>query len=125
MPELSLAGRPALSYDLSPDGRQVALAEVDHRNAPMWIVPIDRGSPPARIPNVLGSRPMFGNGGEVFFDVVNKSGASSTIDAVRTDGTGLRRVMEREVIGLRGRRDLSHAAVGDPAGRRDSARARR
>ncbi|HXW05207.1 MAG TPA: protein kinase [Vicinamibacterales bacterium] len=100
--DLSVAGRPSLVYDLSPDGRLLAAALADHRNEDIWLVPMDRRSAPRPIPNARGSRPFFGPAGDLYFDVVSPDGASSHVFRIGLDGTGLTKISEQPVVGLRG-----------------------
>jgi Tol biopolymer transport system component len=57
-------GRP---YDISPDGQHVVLQALDsEKKNRLWLVPVDRRSPPAPIPNVEGDGPIFGPDDEIF-----------------------------------------------------------
>ena len=100
--DLSITGRPALMYDISPDGKLAAVAAADHRNEPMWLVPLDRSSAPRPIPNARGSRPIFSATGDLFFDVSDPGGTWSHIFKIAIDGSGLTKVIEQPVVGLRG-----------------------
>lgn len=100
--DLSISGRPALMYDISPDGKLVAVAPADHRNEPIWLVSLDRSAAARPIPNARGSRPIFGAAGDLFFDVSDPGGTWSHIYKIALDGSGLAKVIEQPVVGLRG-----------------------
>jgi serine/threonine protein kinase/Tol biopolymer transport system component len=92
-------GFPVLDYDISPDGRQVALEAMDAEGkSRLWLAPFDRQSPPRRIPNVEGRKPLFGPNGEIFFRRTERS--SAFVYGVRPDGTGLRKALEQPVLSL-------------------------
>ena len=79
-------------YDISSDGKQVVLAIVDgERKSRLWLAQMDRGSPPAKIPNVEGVQPRFGPNGDIFF----RHGVSAY--RVHRDGTGLYKAFEEPV----------------------------
>jgi Tol biopolymer transport system component len=92
----SLAG-----YDISPDGRQVVVASPDNGGKfRLWLAPLDRRSPPRQIPNIEGGQPVFGATGEVFFHRVE--GTSAFLYRVREDGGGLRKAIDRSIVGIMG-----------------------
>jgi Tol biopolymer transport system component len=92
----------ALDYDISVDGRQVVMEAVDDAGKPrLWLAPFDRSSPPSQVPNVEGSAPRFGPGGEIFFRRVvgtTMEGSIGRIYRVHPDGTGLRKAFEDPVL---------------------------
>jgi serine/threonine protein kinase/Tol biopolymer transport system component len=88
-------------YDISPDGREVVLFSPDRAGKlRLWLAPLDHGSPPRQIPNVVGEQPLFGPGGEILFRKVE--GTTAFLYSVREDGTGLRRITESPVIDVFG-----------------------
>ena len=89
-------------YDISADGKFVAVAPTDHRNEPIWLVSLDRSAAARPIPNARGSRPIFGATGELFFDVSDPGGTWSHVFKIAIDGSGLTKVIEQPVVGLRG-----------------------
>jgi hypothetical protein len=90
--------RPA-DYDISRDGRQVVMEIHDEEDKhQLWVAPLDRSAPPRRIPNVEGSSPRFGSMGEIYF-LHNNESATFTY-RVFTDGTGLKKAIERPVLAL-------------------------
>jgi eukaryotic-like serine/threonine-protein kinase len=85
---------PVLAYDISQDGRQVVLEAEDQEGKPrLWLTTFERQLPPQPIPNVEGRQPSFGPGNEIFF-----YGADSFVYRVRTDGTGLRKALEKPIL---------------------------
>jgi len=96
LPGFSLVG--AQPYDISPDGREVvaAVRNSDGKDQ-LWLVPLDRRSPPRQIPNALGNWPLFGKEGEIFFRATDGFACR-----VRRDGTELRRVVELPVDQIQG-----------------------
>jgi eukaryotic-like serine/threonine-protein kinase len=95
-------GLPALNYDISADGRQVVMETVDREGKPrVWLVSLDRSTPPRQIPNVEGKSPKFGPDGEILFRRMEKksgmAGSSGFVYRVRPDGTGMRKALEQPV----------------------------
>ena len=81
-------------FDISPDGREVVVVTADREGKyRLWLVPLDRRTPPRQIPNVEGSEPGFGPTGEIFFRAVE--GDTAFVYRVREDGTGLRKAIEQ------------------------------
>ena len=101
LPGLAVSGPPGLTYDISADGQRVVAAAKDgegKRN--LWLVALDRQSPPRPIPNAEGDMPLFGAAGEVFFR--GFEGSSAFGYRVRQDGTGLQRVINQPIAGPTG-----------------------
>jgi len=87
-------GFEPLEYDISRDGRQIAMQIMDGEGKPrLWVAPVDRSSAPRMIPGVEGLAPLFGPAGDIFFRHVE--GPSSFVYRVRPDGTGLRKAFEQ------------------------------
>jgi hypothetical protein len=92
---------PQRGYDISPDGGQVVVASPDNGGTfRLWLAPLDRHSPPRQIPNIEGGQPVFGATGEVFFHSVE--GTSAFLYRVREDGGGLRKAIDRSIVGIMG-----------------------
>ena len=88
-------------YDVSPDGQHVVVEISDDEGKnQLWLAPLDRRSPPRRIPNVEGDGPLFLSNEEVVFR--GKEGDYGFAYRVRTDGTALRKVSDRSVISTTG-----------------------
>jgi Tol biopolymer transport system component len=101
LPGLAISGPPGLAYDISPDGRRVVAAAPDGEGKPhLWLVALDRQSPPRKLPNAEGEMPLFGKGGEIFFRATE--GMSAHAYRVREDGTGLQKVSEQAIAGPKG-----------------------
>jgi hypothetical protein len=97
-------GFQARDYDISTDGRQVVMETQDAQRKPrLWIVPMDHSAAPIQIPNVEGSSPRFGPGGEIYFFHVD--GSAGFVYRARPDGTGLQKAFEKPVLTLG---DVSH-----------------
>lgn len=95
------AGSPKVSYDISPDGRQVVVMSLDSgAKDRLWLAPLDRHSAPRQIPNTEGEQPHFGATGEVFFRRIE--GNSAFLYRVREDGGGLRKASDITVVGVNG-----------------------
>ena len=61
---------PIEAYDISPDGKRVVLAVRDAGNkSHLWLVSLDRRVPPHQIrpTPASDSRPVYGPGGQLFF----------------------------------------------------------
>jgi len=98
-PGVTVSGIPA--YDLSPDGSQVVLAEIDSSRKPhLWLAPFDRRSPPKPIPNADGDEPFWGSKGDILFRKVE--GSLNFLYAIRPDGTGLRKVGDSPMLDMAG-----------------------
>ena len=102
-------GFQALDYDISADGRWVAMETADGEGKPrLWLAPLDRSSPPHQIPNVVGGSPRFGPDGEIFFrrraegssQEEGMEGSPGFVYRVRPDGTGMRKAVEQEILVL-------------------------
>jgi hypothetical protein len=114
---VGLAGSPPSSgYDISPDGRQVVVASVDNGGKfRLWLARLDRRSPPRQIPNIEGSRPVFGATDEVFFYRVE--GTAAFLYRVREDGGGLRKAFDPSLLGIMGESpDRNWLVLGPGAG---------
>jgi hypothetical protein len=100
-------GFQAVDYDISADGKQVVMWTVDRA---FWLAPLDRSSPPRQIPNLKGSHPRFGPGGEIFFR--REEGHSTFVYRVRPDGAGMRKALENPVYLLDNASPDGHWIVG-------------
>jgi Tol biopolymer transport system component len=99
-------GMRALSYDLSPNGRDVAMAVEDAEGKQrIWIAPLDRSAPPRQIPGIEGGSPLFGADGDVLFRHVEGSlmaGTTGFIYRVHPDGTGMQKAIPHPILIVRG-----------------------
>jgi hypothetical protein len=100
-------GFQVLDYDISPDGRHVVIETADSEGKPrLWLAPLDRSSPPQRIPNVEGGSPRFVAGGDIVFrgaeGTTRAERATKFLYRVHPDGTGIKKVLERPIAQLMG-----------------------
>jgi hypothetical protein len=102
--ESLLSGRSLksyLSFDISPDGREVAASLRDSNGeGRLWVVPLDRQSPPHEITNVETDRFVFWLPGEILF--YKREGNSGFAYRIREDGTQLRKAIEQPIREIRG-----------------------
>jgi hypothetical protein len=91
-------GLRALDYDISRDGSQVVMETVDQEGkSRLWLVPLDRSSPPQQIPNVEGASPRFTPGGEILFRGFGPDRSTKILYRVRPDGTGMQIAVDRPI----------------------------
>jgi WD40 repeat protein len=87
-----------VDYDISSDGQQVVIQAA---NSQLWLMPLDRGGPPRRIPNATGGFPRFLPDGEILFRRTGggiAAGTSGFIYRIRPDGTGIRKALDVPVL---------------------------
>ena len=95
-PGFALAG--GQPYAISPNGEEVVFSARDRDGTEeLWTLPVDRHSPPRRIPDARGNWPLFGPKGLIYF-----VGADGFAYQVGEDGTGRRRVIEQPVLEIKG-----------------------
>jgi eukaryotic-like serine/threonine-protein kinase len=100
--EPMVRGFKVLNFDISRDGRQVAMEAPDNDGrARIWLAPLDHSAPPRQVPNVEGGQPHFGPDGEILFrrseGASTAAGSLGFIYRVLPDGTGLRKAFEQPV----------------------------
>jgi dipeptidyl aminopeptidase/acylaminoacyl peptidase len=100
LPGFAVIGIPHVTYDISPDGRQLVVSAYRQGKHRLWLVPLDPQIRPREISNVEGNDPFYGQGGEIFFRGLD--GNTAYPYRVREDGTGLQKVIDRPIAGLRG-----------------------
>ncbi len=99
LPGFAVTGMPGAGYSISPDGRQVVVTALDHEGKHrLWLASLDRRTPPRQLPGVEGQQPVFGPGGEIFFRGFERD--SAFVYGIRSDGTGLRKVIQQPVAGV-------------------------
>lgn len=92
--ERVVPGFEPLEYDISRDGKHVAMEIPDADGKPrLWLALVDRSSAPRQIANVEGQKPIFGPGGDIFFR--RQDGPSAFVYRIRPDGTGLRKALDQ------------------------------
>lgn len=80
-------------YDISPDGTEVVVSVRDRQDKDrLWLVALDRHSPPRQIPNTEGISPVFGQHREIFFRAPD-----GFVYQVGEDGTGLQKIIEKPI----------------------------
>ena len=94
--ERLLPGEPMFgsgTYDISEGGNQVIVSARDRDGKDrLWLVPLDRRSPPRQVPGIEGDWAVFGEAGQIFF----RSTAGFAY-RVREDGTELTKVIAEPV----------------------------
>jgi hypothetical protein len=100
--EALVRGFQVLNFDVSRDGRQVAMEAPDSAGrARIWLAPLDHSAPLRQVPNVEGGQPHFAPDGEIFFrhneGASTAAGSLGFIYRVFPDGTGLRKAFEQPV----------------------------
>ena len=95
-------GFPVLSFDPSPDGREVVMEAPDKDGrARLWLASLDHSAPLRQIPNVEGGQPHFSPSGEILFrhneGTSTAAGSLGFIYRVLPDGSGLQKVLELPV----------------------------
>jgi eukaryotic-like serine/threonine-protein kinase len=94
--EALFPGFQVLVYELAPDGEHVVMEVVDRdRRSRLWLAAVDRRSPPRQIPDIEGSQPTFGPGGDIFFK--GMEGTTAFVYRVRPDGTGIGKLFDRPI----------------------------
>jgi Tol biopolymer transport system component len=105
------------SFDVSADGKQVAFDSFDARGQPhLWVAALDRRSPPRRLESDSPeSNPLFGPGGELFFQA--QEGGKSYLYRRPLDGgqrkkVALNPVSRFETISADGKWVVAEAPIG-------------
>jgi Tol biopolymer transport system component len=92
-----MQGFRAVDYDISADGQLLVMETTDPEGrSRLSLAGLNPGSRLRQIPNLEGSQPRFGPGGEVFFRA--RKGNSRFVYRVRPDGTGLRQALEQPIL---------------------------
>jgi Tol biopolymer transport system component len=99
LPGHSLTG--VTGFDISPDGRHVVVsARGSDGKGELWLVPLDRQSPPHRVANVAIDRWVAWLQDEIVFYA--KDGNSGFAYRIRQDGTALRKAIEQPISKIQG-----------------------
>jgi Tol biopolymer transport system component len=89
----TVVGMPGATYDISPDGRKVVATVLDvEGKSRLWLIALDRQSPPVQVPKVEGDSPLFGGRGEIYFRVLEAD--SRSVFRINQDGTGLMKAFD-------------------------------
>ena len=90
-----------VSYDVSPDGRQVVYASVDRDGrSQLWVAPIDRSSPARQIGHSGETLPHFGPRGQILFRLAE--GNFNYLEQMNQDGSGRSKVLPYPIIEVQG-----------------------
>ena len=82
-----LPGVSMLTFDVSPDGKQVVFSTATSSGEDqLWLAFVDRSTPPKRIGVAAGLRPHFGPVGEILFQA--KEGNFNYLERMKSDGSG-------------------------------------
>lgn len=95
--EVVLPGISMLSFDVSPDGRQVVYPVRDPSGkSQIWLAPVDQSSAPRTVGSPGGSSPHFGAQGKILFQ--QAEGNSNYLEQMNPDGSGRMRVLPYPII---------------------------
>ncbi len=99
--EAVFPGTSMVSYDVSPDGKQVIYTSVgrDGRSQ-LWIAPIDRSSPARQIGHSGETSPHFGATGQILFRVTE--GNANYLEQMNQDGSGRSNVLPYPILEVQG-----------------------
>jgi eukaryotic-like serine/threonine-protein kinase len=108
----------ANSFDLSPDGKQIALDSLDAKGEPhLWVVALDRRSPPRKLESSFPERnPVFGPTGDLFFQA-QEGGLSylyrRPLDGGQRTKVSANPVVRFETVSADGKWAVAEAPTGD------------
>jgi DNA-binding winged helix-turn-helix (wHTH) protein/Tol biopolymer transport system component len=96
-----LPGISMLSFDISPDGRQVVYAATNSSGASqIWVAPVDRSSASTTAGSSGGTSPHFGAQGQILFK--QSEGNSNYLEQMNPDGSGRFRVVPYPISEIQG-----------------------
>jgi hypothetical protein len=79
-------GISMIAYDISPDGKQVLYATATRdRSTQLWLAPVDRNSPPAKLGIIGGTWSHFGAQGQILFQ--EPEGNTNYLEQMDPDGS--------------------------------------
>ena len=100
VPEHLLPGFLLEHYSLSPDGKSIVFIALDDAgHSPVWIAPLDGSSPPRKLTSLDCVRAFFG-ARRMCTSLVEKRPQRPILYHVKTDGSGLQRVVPNQVVFL-------------------------
>jgi len=94
-----LAGVSMLDFDISSDGHMVAFTSGSGTHAQIFIAPLDGSAPPRQVVT-SGDSVSFGAPGELIFRQLEPR--ANYLARIKTDGTGLARMMDEPIVGKTG-----------------------
>ena len=99
--EAVLPGVAMLSFDISPDGRQVVYDAADPSGkSQIWVAPVDRNSAPRTLGIAGGNSPHFGVRAQILFRQTD--GNSNYLEQMNPDGSGRMRVVPYPIVEIQG-----------------------
>jgi DNA-binding winged helix-turn-helix (wHTH) protein/Tol biopolymer transport system component len=99
--EAVFPGTSMVSYDVSPDGKQVVYASVDRDGtSQLWLAPMDRSSPARQIGHSGETTPHFGPRGQILFRLTE--GNFNYLEQMNPDGSGQSKVLPYPIIEVQG-----------------------
>jgi DNA-binding winged helix-turn-helix (wHTH) protein/Tol biopolymer transport system component len=99
--EAVFPGTSMVSYDVSPDGKQVVYASVGRDGvSQLWLAPIDRSSPARQIGHSGETTPYFGPRGQILFRLAE--GNANYLEQMNQDGSGRSKVLPYPIIDVQG-----------------------
>ncbi|MGH9615713.1 MAG: winged helix-turn-helix domain-containing protein [Acidobacteriaceae bacterium] len=99
--ESVLPGIAVISFDLSPDGRQVVYAtSAPGGTTKIWLAPVDRSTPPRRIGGSGGTNPHFGPRGLILYQ--QSDGKANFLKQMNPDGSNSSKVVPDPIIDFQG-----------------------
>ena len=99
--EAVFPGTSMVSYDVSPDGKQVVYASVGSDGiSQLWLAPIDRSSPARQFGHSGETTPHFGPRGQILFRLAE--GNANYLEQMNQDGSGRSKVVPYPIIEVQG-----------------------
>jgi DNA-binding winged helix-turn-helix (wHTH) protein/Tol biopolymer transport system component len=95
--EQVLPGFDVMSYDISPDEREVVFSVDLNGEMQIWIEPLDHHLPP-RLLTRGGDQPAFGGGGQIFFRLLGDK--MNYLYRMRDDGSAKQRMLDFPIAQL-------------------------
>jgi DNA-binding winged helix-turn-helix (wHTH) protein/Tol biopolymer transport system component len=99
--EAVLPGIAMTAFDLSPDGKQIVYTTAaSDGTTQLWVTPVDRSSPAAKV-GVSGARsPHFGGRGQILFQ--SAEGNANYLEQIDADGSHREKVFAYPILELQG-----------------------
>jgi DNA-binding winged helix-turn-helix (wHTH) protein len=99
--EAVFPGTSMTAFDLSLDGKQVVYTTgAMNGTTELWLAPVDRSSPAAKV-NISDARsPRFGDHGQILFQ--RAEGSANYLEQIDSDGTHLSKVIPYPITNLQG-----------------------
>jgi len=90
-----------MAYDLSPDGKQVVYATAaPGGSTQLWLAPVDRSSPAAKVGARGGGSPHFGAHGQILFQQAEAN--TNYLERMNPDGSHRSRVLPYPLVDFQG-----------------------